>query len=209
MNKKWLLGSAVIVLLVAVIFLSWPTSLATSNPESWVSTSGSTTSVILERASDALREDGLGLELGSGKDALPFTFDGLYQGRYFYGTVVLDDEGNKLLETTKDLDANDGVPQGFLIATQQDDIITFTAFIDQEFVELVKEPRIVWGKEFENEEDFSNAQEIGQGILVKQVSSPVSELFDGMWNGGVAVGDVTSLAVSEEITENLTVIRLT
>ena len=134
--------------------------------------------------------DATGVQFISTSIRTVFDYEGWYKGEYFKREFVK--EGILLMRISPEIKPNDGVIEGFIIETIENEEPIIYIFLDQDWKNKIKETIIYWGKSFNNQKEFNFSNQISPGIYIDKVKDEKERfLFNySMHLGGVYVGDL-------------------
>jgi hypothetical protein len=218
LDKKRLAFALVIVLvmigiLISVIYTILPSGPYSESPKDWIepTISGDLEISVEEATQGNGIADGLGAEyvdheLGI---ATSFSYDGVYNGTYFWGRHYFDENRNKLFSITENPDPNNGVPEGFIIETFADRKPVLTIFVDEDWKQEYPITNIVYGAELNMITSFVFEKET-QGVYFMQLDDDRSRFNEDFseYHGAVLVGTMTKQNMDAGVIDGVTAMRL-
>jgi len=217
MEKKWLMGVLLIIVVIGLVLLGFYVDKLknpySDEPSDWVIDKGNGIKEIdVEEVTDGNSFiDGLGSQQwNDGTIDTAFGFEGLYNGEQFI-RYYADEFDKKLMTITPKLNENNGIIEGFMIGKIEEDYFITYIFLDEDWkLKVNGETNIVWGTNYENFRSF-RFNEISEGVYMDKIQED-KERFDEDFifhTGTVMVGNFTREQIKlKNSTEGLFVIRI-
>lgn len=195
-------GTAVFVVLIGVLLFSGGSSGGEAEVVFQNESAGLTgyddgsTEISLDQATDEEADGSLSsITLSSSNNAMQTALEmaGAYNGNTFRDVYSEDDE--PVIQISKRITPKDGIAEGYFVPefTTRDgnEVVKVTVYLDDDFLDLVPEPTIVYGWDWDNEAAF-NRVEVREGLYSDSVIIDDAERMrsDQRSEIGVTVGEV-------------------
>jgi hypothetical protein len=197
----------------------------TDNPSHWIADDPNTleedTKIDVVRATKGkLRLERSQQDFISDGNLESFFYGGRYKGNEFQSEYLPEDffnrtqgmpleekreqaDGEALMRITNEIDPDDGIINGFIMAREEQNKLVFYLFIDEDWRTRTEFTNIVWGDDFRNqatlsERTFDTSTE-EEGIYIEKLQTNVDWYKGAVVKGGIVVGEITKDTLQQHL----------
>ncbi|MBI4919419.1 hypothetical protein HY837_05780 [archaeon] len=187
MKKTIILAVIVLILVSSYYYFSLPKPIEFSNePKDWIKENKIDIFYATQGKSyllDTLQYSGDGINTA-------FDIEGFYKGKKFLKAHKINNK--TVMRTTQELKPNDGIIDGFIFETIENDTTKAYLFVDEDWKKYIGKTNILWGKNFENQKEY-DYKEIKKGIYMNFIIDDRNRFSKDftVHTGGVMIGDIS------------------
>ena len=142
-----------------------------------------------------------------------FSLSGIYKGeRFSKAHHIWHEDGTYelLMEIGHEMDTKDGVIQGYMVETFENEKPYVYIYLDEDWKQQVGDTNIIWGLDLDNIQEFKWS-EVGDGIYMNKIMDDINRFnMDDISyrESGIFVGDITLADIKTDTNGGWTAIKM-